>query len=113
MDVLPTQVDTGSEAFRANREVHAAECSALDELLSEARKDATLKAARVTRSGGTLTSHGVIVWKPASTASGRRVYKLGKPYSQWAIQDFTLYSDKGPKLPVPPTATGRPRSSST
>jgi hypothetical protein len=81
--------------------------SALDELLSEARKDATLKAARVTRSGGTLTSHGVIVWKPASTASGRRVYKLGKPYSQWAIQDFTLYSDKGPKLPVPPTATGR------
>ena len=44
---------------------------ALDELISEARKDATLNAARVTRSGGTLTSHGVIVWKPASTASGR------------------------------------------
>ena len=57
---------------------------ALDELVAEARKDATLMAARVTRSGGTLTSHGVIVWKPASTASGRRVYKLGKPYSQWA-----------------------------
>ena len=53
--------------------------SVLDELLAEARKDATLKVARVTRSGGTLTSHGVIVWKPASTASGRRVYKLGKP----------------------------------
>ena len=52
---------------------------ALDELVAEARKDATLMAARVTRSGGTLTSHGVIVWKPASTASGRRVYKLGKP----------------------------------
>ena len=58
--------------------------SALDELLSEARKDATLKAARVSRAGGTLTSHGLVVWKPASTASGRRVYKLGKPYSQWA-----------------------------
>ena len=34
-------------------------------------------------------------------------FHTGKPYAQWAIQDFTLYSDKAPKLPVPPTSTGR------
>ena len=69
-----------SHAVGAARYVaNGASDSALDELVAEARKDATLKVARVTRSGGTLTSHGVIVWKPASTASGRRVYKLGKP----------------------------------
>ena len=68
-----------SHAVGAARYVaNGASDSALDELVAEARKDATLKVARVTRSGGTLTSHGVIVWKPASTASGRRVYKLGK-----------------------------------
>ena len=71
---------TGNARYVGN----GASDSALDELVTEARKDATLKIARVSRGGGTGTSTGVIVWKPASTASGRRVYQASKPYSQWA-----------------------------
>ena len=71
---------TGNARYVGN----GASDSALDELVTEARKDATLKTARVSRGGGTGTSTGVIVWKPASTASGRRVYQASKPYSQWA-----------------------------
>ena len=81
----------------------ASDSRALDELLAEARKDATLKAARVSfGAAGRRTSHGIIVWKPASTASGRRVYKLEPSHviavpelSPWAIQDFTVLWRQG------------------
>ncbi len=82
---------TGNARYVGN----GASDSALDELVTEARKDATLKIARVSRGGGTGTNTGVIVWKPASTASGRRVYMASKPYSQWAAvwnQNFTARS---------------------
>ncbi len=44
MDVLPTQVDTSSEAYRANRACHEAECDALRDLLGTVREGGSAKA---------------------------------------------------------------------
>ncbi|MDJ0520489.1 MAG: carboxyl transferase domain-containing protein [Planctomycetota bacterium] len=44
MDVLPTHVDPGSEAFRANQAGHQAECDELNELLATIREGGSAKA---------------------------------------------------------------------
>ncbi len=44
MDVLPTQVDSSSEAFRANQACHQAECDALRDLLATVREGGSPKA---------------------------------------------------------------------
>ena len=68
---------TGAARYLTN----GASDSALDELVAEARNDATVKAARVTRAGGTLTTTGVIVWKPASTCVEIKILRRARTES--------------------------------
>jgi acetyl-CoA carboxylase carboxyltransferase component len=54
MDVLPTHVDTGSEAFRANQACHAAECEDLRALLTTVRAGGSAKAREKHEARGKL-----------------------------------------------------------